>query len=191
MNMPAYNSINNDHDNRTFIAEAVFAVETIKSQQTQEKQTKAKLLLDAIFPLDQRSHEDATSYLLDGRHLMVYFKDGQHTGLMNAGSFVAFTGHRSHPDTLLLRDKEGCYVEVSFKRGTNEGMQSSVEISDIQLETCATFSHSYGDEPKQGIRHWVSLLKTDSQGQPRASLDDKDFTAKNGDDYRLTCCFKK
>ncbi|UGA56252.1 hypothetical protein [Vibrio sp. VB16] len=191
MNIPAYNSIKTDHHDRTFIAEAVFAVETIKSQQTKEKQAKTKLLLDAIFPLDQRAHEDATSYMLDGRHLIIYFTDGQHTGLKNAGSFVAFTGHRSHPDSILLRDKEGCYVEVSFKRGSNEGMTTLVEISDIQLETCATFGHNYDDQGLRGIRHWVSLLKTDDQGQPRASLDDKDFTAKNGDDYVLTCCFKK
>ncbi|MDB1123859.1 aldolase/citrate lyase/malate synthase family protein [Vibrio algarum] len=191
MNMPAYSSTTNDHQNRTFIAEAVFAVETIKSQQTKEKQIKAKLLLDAIFPLDQGAHAEATSYMLNGRHLIIYFKDGRHTGLKTAGTFVAFTGHRTHPDSILLRDKEGCYIEVSFKKGTNEGMQSSVEISDIQLETCATFSRSYGEQSTHGIRHWVSLLKTDDQGQPKASLDDKDFTEKNGDDYVLTCCFIK
>lgn len=191
MNMPAYTSTNTHHENATFIAEAVFAVETIKSQQTQEKQTKAKLLLDAIFPLSQGAHENATSYMLDGRHLIVYFNDGKHTGLQHAGQFVAYTGHKEHPDSILLRDQEGCYVEVSFKRGTNEGTRHPVEISDIQLETCATFGQGTSNSMLQGIRHWVSLIKTDENGQPKASLDDKDFTAKNGDDYLLTCCFSK
>lgn len=185
MNMPANHSTNTHQESNNFIAEAVFAVETIKCQQTQEKQIRTKLLMDAIFPLDQGSHKDATSYMVDGRHLMIYFKNGEHTGLKESGRFVAFTGHRAHPDSVLLRDKEGCYVEILFERGTNEGTQSFVDIADIQLETCAKFNHS----AVRGIRHWVSLIKTDEHGQPKASLDEKEFTAKNGEDYILSPCF--
>jgi len=191
MEHSAQTNITNENKSRSFFSDAIFSVEMVKDQHRLERQTKAKHFLDAIFPLGQGAHKDATNYMLDGRHLIVYFKDGQISGLQDAGSFIAFTGHRNCPDSLLLRDKEGCYIEISFKRGTNEGMKTDVEISDILLETCATFRHKNGHDSLHGIRHWVSLLNTDEQGQPKACLDDKDFTAKNGSDYRLTRCFKK
>lgn len=190
MDMSANISTNGHNEHGSFIAEAVFAVESLKEQQAQEKQIKAKQLLDTLFPLDSGSHSDATSYLLNGRHLMVFFKQGKHCGLTKAGQFVAYTGHRDNPDSILLRGKDRSHIEVSFKQGTNQGNSSSVEISDIQLETCATFNHGCSDESLETMRHWISLLKSDQQGQPKANLDDKDFTAKNGDNYLLTCWFK-
>ena len=191
MNMPAYISTDNHTENGSFIAEAVFAVETLKSQQAQEKQDKAKQLLDTLFPLSTGSHANVSSYLLDGRHLMMFFDNGQHCGLSKAGQFVAYTGQKAFPDSILLRGKDGSHIEVSFKRGTNQGNYNKVEISDIQFETCATFSHGCVDSSLEAMRHWISLLKTDDKGQPRAYLDDKEFTAKNGEDYLLTCWFKK
>ncbi|WCE31011.1 hypothetical protein [Vibrio sp. SCSIO 43137] len=191
MNMPAHISTNNQNKNGSFIAEAVFAVETIKSQQLSEKQNRAKQLLDTIFPLDNGSHAEVTSYILNGRHLMAFFKQGKHCGLSESGQFVAYTGHRDCPDSILLRQRDGSHIEVSFVKGSNHGNSQSVEISDIQMETCATFSHGSLDQSLEGMRHWISLLKTDQYGQPKACLDDKDFTAKNGENYLLTCWFIK
>ncbi|GLO60870.1 malate synthase [Vibrio sp. MACH09] len=189
MNMPANISTNSHNQRGSFIAEAVFAVESLKDQQAKEKQVKAKQLLDTLFPLDSDSHSNVTSYILNGRHLMAFFAKGKHCGLAKAGQFVAYTGHRDYPDSILLRGKDGSHIEVSFKQGSNQGNCKAVEISDIQLETCATFNHGSSEQPSETMRHWISLLKSDQNGQPRAKSDDKDFTAKNGENYLLTCWF--
>lgn len=66
---------------RPFIAEAVFAVEAVSAEQQSEKQVKAKQLLDRMFPLENGSHQDVSSYVIDYRHVLAYFKDGTHSGL--------------------------------------------------------------------------------------------------------------
>ncbi|EUD15578.1 malate synthase domain protein [Vibrio parahaemolyticus EKP-026] len=39
------------------------------------------------------------------------------------------------------------------------------------------------------MRHWISLIKGDKQGKPMACSEDKEYTAKNGDDYVLSYCY--
>jgi malate synthase len=39
------------------------------------------------------------------------------------------------------------------------------------------------------MRHWISLIKHDENGRPQVYLDDKDYTAKSGEDYFLNCCY--
>ncbi|WED23111.1 hypothetical protein L3Q72_06880 [Vibrio sp. JC009] len=188
MNMPALDSQTNQHQKRHFIAEAVLAVESLKNQQNQEKQQKAIHLLDKMFPLDKGSHENVACYIRDGRHLMAYFADGTHCGLDKPGQFVAYTGRPEHPYSIVLRDKTGSHIEVIFKKGSNESGRTPIEIADIQLETCATFPNMESETP-ECMRHWVSLIKRDETGHPVVCLDDKDYTAKNGDDYFLNCCY--
>ncbi|MDG3088032.1 hypothetical protein P7F88_18895 [Vibrio hannami] len=188
MNLPAFKNTGNNDNRHSFIAEAVFAVESLKAQQVQEKQRKAVELLNTMFPLDKGSHAQVACYIRDGRHLMAYFTDGTHCGLNKPGQFVAYTGRPEHPYSIVLRDKNGSHVEVIFKKGSNESGRTKVEIADIQLETCATFPTSVEGSP-EGMRHWISLIKLDENGQPKVCLDDKDYTAKCGGDYFLTCCY--
>ncbi|MGV2986482.1 hypothetical protein ACE1OE_02475 [Vibrio sp. E150_011] len=169
----------------TFIAEAVFAVEMVKSDEQSKKQEKAKQLLDTLFPLDSGSHEDVVSYEIDYRHVQAYFKNGQHSGLKHAKHFIAYTGDKCAPQSILFRDESGTHVEVAmgFRKGT--GYLELVSIDDVQLETCTTFSHSERSLTS-GIRHWVSLVQGDGKGKPRACSEVKEYTAKNGDDYTLS-----
>ncbi|MGR5285060.1 hypothetical protein ACP3V5_07060 [Vibrio maritimus] len=188
MNMLTFDKTELHKNHSTFIAEAVFAVEMVKADEQMEKQKMAKQLLDTLFPLEKGSHEDVVSYEIDYRHVQAYFKNGEHTGLKRAKHFVAYLGDKCAPEGILLRDESGTHLEVMIGRRKGTGNLELVEIEDIQLETCTTFGQSENCHAS-GIRHWVSLVKGDEQGRPRACSEDKEYTAKNGDDYTLGFSF--
>jgi malate synthase len=188
MNMLTFDKTEIHKNHSTFIAEAVFAVEMVKADEPIEKQKMAKQLLDTLFPLESGSHEDVVSYEIDYRHVMAYFKDGHHSGLKRARHFVAFVGEKCNPESILFRDESGTHVEVMIGRRKGTGRVELVDIEDIQLETCTIFGQVDGD-CTSGIRHWVSLVQGDESGRPRACSEDKEYTAKNGDDYILGFSF--
>ncbi|MEF1292123.1 hypothetical protein [Vibrio sp. M260118] len=187
MNMLTFDKTEIQNQNKPFIAEAVFAVETINAKQTSEKQTRAKQLLDRLFPLESGSHKDVTAYVIDYRHVMAYFKDGSHSGLKHPKHFVAYIGEKEQPSSILFRDGTGSHVEVAFAKLKGTGCIELVSIDDIQLETCTTFPQEL--DCMAAMRHWISLVKGDEKGKPRAYTEEKEFTAKNGDDYSLECCY--
>ena len=185
MNMLTFDKTEIQKQTKPFIAEAVFAVEMVKADKQLEKQKMAKQLLDTLFPLEAGSHEDAVSYEIDYRHVQVYFKNG----VKRAKHFVAFTGDKSKPSSILFRDESGTHVEVTIGARKGTGHLELVDIQDIQLETCTTFSQTEASRSSSGIRHWVSLVKGDESGRLNASSEDEEFTAKNGEDYNLGFCF--
>lgn len=167
-----------------FMAEAVSAVEQMNAE-SEEKQHKIKGLLDQLFPLTKGSHRDVTNYLLDYHHLVVFFKDGGCSGLRSPGEFVAFTGHRSSPDTILLKDSSGSHIEIIF--GLHKpGKNTLVTIADVEIESCTTFTQ---DVTLTAMRHWISLIKREDHSRLKAHQADKEYTAKNGDNYQLFSCF--
>ncbi|KOO04797.1 malate synthase [Vibrio nereis] len=187
MNMLTIDKTEIQKHDMPFIAEAVFAVEKMDSKQTSEKQVKAKQLLDRLFPLEEGSHQDVTAYVIDYRHVMAYFKDGRHSGLKHPKHFVAFSGEKESPASILFRDGTGSHVELTFGKQKGTGCVQLVQIADIQLETCTMFPQ--GVSEVAAMRHWISLVKGDEQGKPRACTEEKEYTAKNGDDYQLECCY--
>ncbi|EMQ2877994.1 hypothetical protein V9N52_003291 [Vibrio navarrensis] len=189
MNMLRFDKNDIQQQHCPFIAEAVFAVEAVSSSEQNEKQLKAKQLLDRLFPLENGSHQDVTSYVIDYRHLMAYFADGTHSGLRSPKHFVAFTGGKEDPCSILLRDETGSHVEVMLGCHKGTGCVELIEIDDIQLETRTTFSPSLTGDAPTAMRHWISLVKGDVNGKPMASSEDKEYTAKNGEDYILSYCY--
>ncbi|QXO15543.1 MULTISPECIES: aldolase/citrate lyase/malate synthase family protein [Vibrio] len=190
MNMLTFDKTEIQQQPKPFIAEAVFAVETISADKQCEKQAKAKQLLDRLFPLENGSHQDVTSYMIDYSHVLAYFKDGTHSGLKYPKHFVAYTGGKDNPCSILLRDGSGCHVEVLLGCMKGTGSVELVEIDDIQLETCTTFCQMCDEtEPTAAMRHWISLIKGDERGRPQACSEDKEYTSKSGEDYCLSYCF--
>ncbi|MDF4796173.1 hypothetical protein P3553_19050, partial [Vibrio parahaemolyticus] len=114
MNMLNFDKKEMQQQQRPFIAEAVFAVEAVSAEQQSEKQVKAKQLLDRMFPLENGSHQDVSSYVIDYRHVLAYFKDGTHSGLKSPKHFVAYTGEKEDPKSILFKDDSGNHVEVLF-----------------------------------------------------------------------------
>lgn len=195
MNMLTFDKTEIQQQSKPFIAEAVFAVETISANQQTEKQIKAKQLLDRLFPLENGSHQDVTSYVIDYRHILAYFKDGQHSGLKHPKQFVAFMGEKCDPDSILFRDGSGSHLEVMFGCHKGTGRIELIEIDDIQLETCTTFGQSPMEATQSeqhetaAMRHWISLVQGDEKGKPKACSEDKEFRAKSGEDYCLNYCY--
>ncbi|WP_070971849.1 malate synthase [Vibrio sonorensis] len=187
MNMLTFDKTDIKQKDKSVIAEAVFAVETISCHQQTEKQMRAKQLLDRLFPLEHGSHQDVTAYVVDYRHIMAYFKDGGHSGLEHPKHFVAYAGEKEDPESLLLRDGTGSHVEISFGEHKGTGSIELVEIKDIQLETCTKFPMTETDN--SAMRHWISLVKGDQNGKPQACSESKEYTAKNGEDYTLEPCY--
>ncbi|MCG3728621.1 hypothetical protein [Vibrio cincinnatiensis] len=190
MNMLTFDKTEIQQQNKPFIAEAVFAVETISAHLQREKQQRAKQLLDRLFPLESGSHQEVTSYVIDYHHVLAYFKNGQHSGLKHPKQFIAYMGGKEQPCSILFRDGNGSHVEVLLgcQRGT--GCIELIDIDDIQLETSTVLSQEVNDRvPNAVIRHWISLIKGDERGKPQACSEDKEFTAKSGEDYRLSYSF--
>jgi malate synthase len=187
MNMLTFDKTEIQKQAQPFIAEAVFAVETINSTQATEKQVKSKQLLDRLFPLETGSHKEVTAYVIDYRHVMAYFKDGSHSGLKHPKHFVAYIGEKEDPSSILFRDGTGSHVEVTFGHHKGTGCVELIDIDDIQLETCTMFPQAISEV--SAMRHWISLVKGDEKGKPKACTEEKEYVAKNGDDYQLECCY--
>lgn len=186
MNMLTLDKTDIQKQHKPFIAEAVFAVETVNAHQSCEKQIQAKQLLDRLFPLESGSHQDVSSYMIDYHHVVAYFKDGSHSGLKYPKHFVAYTGNKEQPSSVLFRDQSGSHVEVLFGRHKGTGCVELVVIDDVQLETCTTFTQP--DEtsvPTVAMRHWISLVRGDERGKPQVCSEDKEYVAKSGEDYLL------
>ncbi|NRD74390.1 malate synthase [Shewanella sp. VB17] len=130
---------------------------------------QAKTFLDTVFPLAAGSHKDVSSYVVYYQNLLMFFKDGTHSGLRDPRQFIALNGHKSEPSAILLQDK-GTHVALTFDRCGMRGSQDLADLEDIQLE---------------GHQYWISLLSIEEQNKISTSLQDQIFTAKDGSDYTL------
>ncbi|WP_416307244.1 malate synthase G [Neptunicella sp. SCSIO 80796] len=160
----------------------------------------AKDFLDQAFPLVNGSHHDVTSYVVYFQHLMAFFPDGSKSGLKQPCQFVALSGHKSEPETILLKNN-GLHVEIQFDRNGFNGARDIANIDDILLEAavstiidCEDSVAAVDAEDKIEVyRNWLGLM----QGDLQASFDkdgktcvrrlnrDKLFTAPDGEDYLL------
>ncbi|SHO54608.1 malate synthase [Vibrio quintilis] len=186
MNMQMPNTIFDRQQSQQFITEMVISVESLGAGQAKEKQAQAKRLLDKLFPLDEGSHSDVTSYVIDYHHIVAYFSDGRHTGLQYPNHFVAYVGDRNEPKQIVFRNGDGCHVEVALGARRGTGCIELVEIADIQLETCTHLNAQASEcHATLCIRHWVSLVKCDEKGHPLVCSESKEYHSKGDGDYQL------
>ncbi|MDT0595620.1 malate synthase [Glaciecola petra] len=98
-----------------------------------ENQSAVFQMLDARFPLQQRSHKEVKQYLVYYRHIMAFFDDGSHCGFEHPRQFVAFNGSKESPCSILLQE-DNLHVELIFNRDTRREIQTLAGISDVQIE---------------------------------------------------------
>lgn len=160
----------------------------------------AKDFLDQAFPLTNGSHHDVTSYVVYFQHLMAFFPDGSNSGLKQPGQFVALSGHKSEPETIVLKNN-GLHVEIQFDRNGFNGATDIANIDDILLEAavstiidCEDSVAAVDSEDKIEVyRNWLGLMQGNLQARfekdaktcVRKMNKDKLFTAPDGEDYWL------
>ena len=169
MNMTTINSTKATQNLNSFIGEQFVA-----NTNSQDRVTNAKAFLDNQFPLANGSHQEVSSYLVYYTHMLAFMKDGSQTGLQNPCQFVALTGHKSEPTSIVLKNND-THVEISFDHQGKMGTTDQANIEDIQVAV-----------PIKNLptpyKQWISLIHTSCQ--PTES-NCKVFTAKDGSDYAL------
>ncbi len=124
---------------------------------------RARVFLDAAFPLAGTSHGDARRYHVSGGALLV-----DDLPLMEPEKFVGFRGHPKAPDAVLLRN-HGLHVELVFDRTHFMGSRDRAGLADVRLESALTAIMDCEDsvacvdaEDKVGAyRNWLGLMKGD------------------------------
>ncbi|QSX33821.1 malate synthase [Shewanella avicenniae] len=131
------------------IAAAVVACQTLTLRHIADKLHNAKQLMDELFPLSKGSHQDVKGYLVYYQHLLACGKDGTFTGLRHPSQFVALSGQRENPQSLLLKHETGCHLELCFDSQGDIGANDCAKLQDVLLENGASPNNQ---------RHWISLL---------------------------------
>jgi malate synthase len=179
-----------------FIKEEVAILAALNEQRVNELMAYSKSFLDKVFPLEHGSHKDVSSYVIYYRHLLAFFPDGSKSGLKAPKQFVALSGHKNEPTSIVLKN-DGFHVELIFNKNGPRGIKDIAGIDDIQVETNKiNFGHegAANDENEmQKTRHWFSMIRSDDElvydaaGKQYCRCVDlpKAFTDKDGEDYQL------
>lgn len=199
MNMPAMNNLESNNGTSTlgfdnFINEEVSILKALNDKRLKELMTYSKSFLDKVFPLENGSHQEVSSYVIYYNHLLAFFPNGEKSGLQNPSQFVALSGHKSEPTSIVLKN-DGFHVEMIFNKNGTRGIKDLAGIDDIQVETTkANFGteQAANDDNAAGKR-WFSMIRSDDelvyddQGNQVCRCVDvkKAFTDKYGEDYQI------
>lgn len=134
----------------------------------------AKKILDQYFPLSHGSHQNVCSYVIYYKQLLAFFADGSQSGLAQPRQFVALTGHKCEPSSIVLKNN-GFHVEISLDRRGDYGCHDLAGVDDVQVE--AALMTIVNTHQAASQRSWTSLVN----GQ--AGKDNKQFTSKDGNEY--------
>ena len=185
----------NDQGFESFIKEEVTLISSLNEARIQQMMAYSKQFLDKVFPLSKGSHKDVRSYVVYYQHLLAFFEDGSQAGLKNPQQFVALSGHKEDPSSVVLKNDQGFHVEVIFNPNGKRGAKDKASIDDIQVEARSTnqddFSLATNNDQKESF--WFSMVRGDSEitttkaGKRVCRLVDqrKHFTGKDGAEYRI------
>lgn len=160
----------NPHTNQlldSFIGAEVVAINAQATKDVNGGLMAAKAFLDRHFPLAKGSHAQVTSYLVYYTHLLAFMADGTQTGLAFPHQFVALSGHKSEPSSIVLKDGT-TQLALTFDRQGELGRHDCADIENILLQV---------QGPQMPFPIWTSLL---NQPMDNSQLS---FTAKDGSDY--------
>lgn len=150
-----------------FIKAQVNIVCELNEKRVNEMRGYSKAFLDKIFPLDEGSHQDVSSYVIYYKHLLAFFPDGRKSGLKHPKQFVALSGHKIEPTSIVLKN-DGFHVELMFNKKGTRGIKDIAGIDDIQVETTIVDVKASNDETVDVLatqssqaRRWFSMLRSD------------------------------
>ena len=155
----------------------------------------ARAFLDDIFPLQDGSHSDATSYSVKNGSLSVTLDGGSESGLANADAFAGYEGEPESPSGVLL-EKHGLGVVILVDRDHNIGRDDAAGVADILLEAAVTAimdcedSVAAVDAEDKALTYgnWLGLMTGELTEEvtkagttfTRALNPDREFTAPDG-----------
>ena len=156
--------------------------------------------LDKNFPLDNASHHDATCYMVYYNHLIVLFEDGSQSWLKKPSQFVALAGHKSDPESILLKNN-GLHVELQFGRKNDIGRNDKAHLQDILIEAAVTCIMDCEDsvaavdvdDKIEVYSNWLGLMtgelcstfKKNGIEIERRLNKHREFTSYDGDSYHV------
>ena len=157
--------------------------------------------LDKHFPLKDASHHHVTNYMVYYSHLIVMFEDGSSSWLDTPSQFVAFSGQKSKPDSILLKNN-GLHVELQFNRASDIGLQDKAGIQNLMVEAALTTIMDCEDSvaavtPEEKVevyRNWLGLIlgnlstsfEKDGHHVIRQLNRTKEFTRGDGTIYHVS-----
>ncbi|MEH8019932.1 MULTISPECIES: malate synthase [Rheinheimera] len=154
-----------------WMATELSVINELNQRHVRQVMDYSKGFLDKTFPLQQGSHKEVCSYVVYYQQLLAFFADGSTSGLENPAQFVALSGHREAPSSIVLKNN-GRHIELVLNRSGTTGCQDQACIDDIQLQTAAPDNI------------WFSMVT----GRQVNSIHkgDKRFTCKGGLSYSLS-----
>jgi len=128
----------------------------------------ARAFLDQAVPLDAGSHNDAKSYRIADRRLLVTLQDGSISGLADTNQLRGFLGDPAAPSSVLLRHN-GLHIEIQIDHYSSVGKTDPAGIKDVVLEAAVTTIQDCEDsvaavdaEDKTLVyRNWLGLMRGD------------------------------
>ena len=156
---------------------------------------RARVFLDAAFPLAGHSHADARLYHVRNNALMV---DGK--PLEEPAKFAGYRGDRRAPDAVYLVNN-GLHVELVFNRAHRIGGRDQAALADIRVEAALSAIMDCEDsvacvdaeDKLLAYANWLGLMKGDLTADlekggatiTRALAPDLEITAPDGTPSRL------
>ncbi|TCS43970.1 malate synthase [Reinekea marinisedimentorum] len=178
-----------------FIEEEATLIHSLNTARIRQMMAYSKRFLDEAIPLKRGSHKDVKSYIVYYQHLLAFFDDGSQSGLQDPQQFVAFSGSKEKPESLVFKNDQGFHVELIINPRGKRGCIDHAHIDDIQVETTGAEMQrvSIAANDATGHHHWFSMVRGDShitmntEGKPEIHCihKAKDFRAKDGSDYHI------
>ena len=156
--------------------------------------------LDTTAPLATGSHSDVYEYYVKGGQLIVSFKDGSESTLMQPHKFVGYKGTEANPTAILLKNN-GLHIEIQIDRDSLIGQTDAAGVKDLLVEAAVTTIMDCEDsvaavdaEDKVEIYgNWLGLMQgtlkdTFEKGgkmMTRVMNPDREYTAPDGETLTL------
>ena len=147
---------------------------------------RTRVFLDRAFPVDGRSHADATHYSVDAGQLRI---DGM--PLESPEKFVGYRGDPARPDAVLLVNN-ALHVELVFDDEHPIGSRDQARLADVRLESAITAIMDLEDsvacvdaeDKVLAYGNWLGLMRGDLHAE--VSKGGETFTRRLHEDLVYT-----
>jgi malate synthase len=121
--------------------------------------------LDAVAPLAQSSHRDATSYAVRAGRLVVGCKAGTTVELTNPTQFLGYRGDPQAPEAVVLVHNR-LHLEILIDRDAPIGRDDPAGVKDVLIESAVTTIMDLedsvaavdADDKVLGYTNWLELM---------------------------------